>query len=98
VPKTIVAPPTDRAAANGTPASDQAPPHGHDLLPPSPPACAGASSAPTASRSRARRSKALAQLHRAGSRFRPIGSLPTSHKGGFSFNAPPGASRTLRFG
>jgi hypothetical protein len=40
----------------------------------------------------------LAQLHRAGSRFRVIGHATTSRKGGFSYKAPPGASRTLRFG
>jgi hypothetical protein len=30
--------------------------------------------------------------------MRSIGSTRTSRKGGFSFKAPPGASRTLRFG
>ena len=40
----------------------------------------------------------LSQLHRAGARMRAIGSTRTSRKGGFSFKAPPGASRTLRFG
>jgi hypothetical protein len=44
------------------------------------------------------RIEVLAQLHRAGSRFRAIGSTRTSRKGGFSYKAPPGASRTLRFG
>ena len=40
----------------------------------------------------------LSQLQRAGARMRAIGSTRTSRKGGFSFKAPPGASRTLRFG
>ena len=40
----------------------------------------------------------LSQLHRAGARMRAIGSTRTSRKGGFSYKAPPGASRTLRFG
>ena len=40
----------------------------------------------------------LSQLHRAGARFRAIATTRTSRKGGFSYKAPPGASRTLRFG
>ena len=40
----------------------------------------------------------LSQLQRAGARMRAIGSTRTSRKGGFSFKAPAGASRTLRFG
>src|SRR5919198_1926270 len=97
-------PPTDRGATNGTPASDQARftgrRHGtattsfrhrrlrvrERLVAPDRTPIAGATI------------EVLAQLHRAGSRFRPIGSARTSPKGGFSFKAAPGASRTLRFG
>ena len=96
-------PPTDRGATNGTPASDQARFTGRRhgtattsfrhrrlrvrgrLVGPDRTPIAGATI------------EVLAQLHRAGSRFRPIGSVRTSRKGGFSFKALPGASRTLRF-
>jgi hypothetical protein len=104
VAKTILAPPTDRGAANGTPASDGARFTGRRhrtvttsfrhrrlrvrgrLVGPDGTPIAGATI------------QVLAQLHRAGSRFRAVGSARTSRKGGFSFKAPPGASRTLRFG
>ena len=49
-------------------------------------------------RARPRTPLVLSQLHRADARMRAIGSTRTSRKGGFSFKAPPGASRTLRFG
>jgi hypothetical protein len=104
VAKTIVAPPADRGAANGTPASDAAHFTGHAhrtvttsfrgrrlrvrgrLVGPDGTPIAGA------------RIDVLAQVHRAGSLFRAIGHATTSRKGGFSYKAPPGASRTLRFG
>jgi hypothetical protein len=104
VPKTILAPPIDRGAENGTPASDAARFTGRRhrtvttsfrhrrvrvrgrLVGPDGTPIAGA------------RIEVLSQLHRAGARFRAIGSTRTSRKGGFSFKAPPGASRTLRFG
>jgi hypothetical protein len=104
VAKTILAPPTDRGAANGTPASDAARftgrrhrtvttsfrhrrvrVRGHLVGPDGTP-IAGAAI------------EVLAQLHRAGSQFHDIATVHTSRKGGFSFKAPPGASRTLRFG
>jgi hypothetical protein len=99
VPKTIVAPPTDRGAANGTPASDQARFTGRRhrtvttsfrhrrlrvrgrVVRPDRKPIAGATI------------EVLAQLHRVGPGFRPMGSLPTSRMAGFSFKAPPGASR-----
>ena len=102
--KTIVAPPADRGALNGSPASDAARFTGHRhrtvttsfrgrrlrvrgrLVGPDGKPIAGA------------RIDVLSQLHRAGARFRAVGSTRTSRKGGFSFKAPPGASRTLRFG
>jgi hypothetical protein len=104
VPKTILPSSANRGAANGTPASDQARFTGRrqrsvttsfrhrrlrvraHLVGPDRAPIAGATI------------EVLAQLHRAGSRFRPIGAVRTSRKGGFSFKAPPGASRTLRFG
>jgi hypothetical protein len=104
VAKTIVAPPADRGAANGTPASDAARFTGRRhrtvttsfrhrrlrvrgrLVGPDDKPIAGAVI------------DVSSQLHRAGARFRAIGSTRTSRRGGFSFKAPPGASRTLRFG
>jgi hypothetical protein len=104
VAKTIVAPPADRGALNGTPASDAARFTGHRhrtvttsfkhrrlrvrgrLVGPDGKPIAGA------------RIDVLSQLHRAGARLRAIGSTRTSRRGGFSVKAPPGASRTLRFG
>jgi hypothetical protein len=104
VTKTILPSSANRGAANGTPASDQARFTGRrhrtittsfrhrrlrvraHLVGPDRTPIAGATI------------EVLAQLHRAGSRFRPIGAVRTSRKGGFSFKAPPGASRTLRFG
>jgi len=103
VAKTIIAPPADRGALNGSPASDAARFTGHRhrtvttsfkgrrlrvrgrLVGPDGTPIAGA------------RIDVLSQLHRAGARMRAIGSTRTSRKGGFSFKAPPGASRTLRF-
>jgi hypothetical protein len=104
VPKTIVAPPADRGALNGTPASDAARFRGRRHR-----------TVTTSFRHRRLRvrgrlvgpdGKPIAgavidvssQLHRAGARFRAIGHTRTSRKGGFSYKAPPGASRTLRFG
>ena len=104
VAKTIVAPPADRGALNGSPASDAARFTGRRhrtvttsfrgrrlrvrgrLVGPDRKPIAGA------------RIDVLSQLHRAGAHMRAIGSTRTSRKGGFSFKAPPGASRTLRFG
>jgi hypothetical protein len=104
VAKTIVAPPADRGALNGSPASDAARFTGKRhrtvttsfkgrrlrvrgrLVGPDGKPIAGA------------RIDVLSQLHRAGARMRAIGATRTSRKGGFSFKAPPGASRTLRFG
>jgi hypothetical protein len=104
VAKTIVAPPADRGALNGNPASDAARFTGRRhrtvttsfegrrlrvrgrLVGPDRKPIAGA------------RIDVLSQLHRAGARMRAIGSARTSRRGGFSFKAPPGASRTLRFG
>jgi hypothetical protein len=104
VPKTIVAPPADRGAANGVPASDQARFAGRKqrtvttsfrhrrlrvrgrLVGPDGKPIAGA------------RIEVVSQLHRSGSPFRGVGAFRTNRRGGFSFKAPPGASRTLRFG
>ncbi|HEX6743090.1 MAG TPA: hypothetical protein VF087_02730 [Solirubrobacteraceae bacterium] len=104
VAKTIVAPPADRGALNGSPASDAARFTGRRhrtvttsfkrrrlrvrgrLVGPDGKPIAGA------------RIDVLSQLHRAGARMRAIGSTRTSRKGRFSYKAPPGASRTLRFG
>jgi hypothetical protein len=104
VPKTIVAPAPDRGAANGTPASDAARFTGkrnrtvttsftHRRL-----RVRGRLVGPDGKPIAGARIDVLAQLHRAGSRFRAIGHATTSRKGGFSYKAPPGASRTLRFG
>jgi hypothetical protein len=104
VTKTILAPPAGRGAANGDPASDAARFTGRKhrtvttsfrnrrlrvrgrLVGPDGKPIAGALI------------DVSSQLHRAGARFRAIGRTRTSRKGGFSFKAPPGASRTLRFG
>jgi hypothetical protein len=104
VAKTILAPPADRGALNGSPASDAARFTGRRhrtvttsfkrrrlrvrgrLVGPGGKPIAGA------------RIDVLSQLHRAGARMRAIATTRTSRKGGFSFKAPPGASRTLRFG
>jgi hypothetical protein len=104
VAKTIVAPPADRGATNGTPANDVARFTGrrHRTVTTSfrhrrlrvRGRLVGADGKPIAG--------ALidvsSQLHRAGARFRVIGHTRTSRRGGFSYKAPPGASRTLRFG
>ena len=104
VAKTILASSANRGATNGTPASDQARFTGRRhrtvttsfrhrrlrvrgrLVGPDGKPIAGATI------------EVLAQLHRAGAQFRDVGSVRTSRLGGFSFKAPPGASRTLRFG
>jgi hypothetical protein len=104
VPKSIVAPAVDRGAANGTPASDQAHFTGrrhrtvttsfkHRRL-----RVRGRLVGPDGQPIADARIDVLAQLHRAGSRFRAIGHATTSRTGRFSYTAPPGASRTLRFG
>jgi hypothetical protein len=104
VPKTIVAPPADRGAPNGVPASDQARFAGrrhrtvttsfrHRRL-----RVRGRLVGPDGNPIAGARIEVLAQLHRAGSPFRGIGAFRTNRRGGFSYKAPPGASRTLRFG
>ena len=104
VPKTILAPPAGRGAANGVPASDQARFTGrrqrtvttsfrHRRL-----RVRGRLVGPDGKPIAAARIEVLSQLHRAGSRFRGIGAFRTNRRGGFSYKAPPGASRTLRFG
>jgi hypothetical protein len=104
VPKTILAPPTDRGAANGTPASGQARFTGrrhrtvttsfrHRRL-----RVRGRLIAPGGAPIAGATIEVLAQLHRAGARFHAIGTVRTSRRGGFSYKAPSGASRTLRFG
>jgi hypothetical protein len=103
VPKTIVAPPTDRGAANGTPASDQARFTGRRhrtvttsfrhrrlrvrgrVVRPDRKPIAGATI------------EVLAQLHRVGPGFRPMGSLPTSRMAA-SASRRRRARRALRFG
>jgi hypothetical protein len=104
VAKTILAPPAGRGAANGDPASDAARFTGrrhrtvttsfrHRRL-----RVRGRLVGPDGKPIAGARIEVLSQLHRAGARFRPIGATRTSRKGGFSYRAPPGASRTLRFG
>jgi hypothetical protein len=104
VPKTILAPPAGRGAANGDPASDAARFTGrrhrtvttsfrHRRL-----RVRGRLVGPDGKPIAGARIEVFSQLHRAGARFRPIGATRTSRKGGFSYKAPPGASRTLRFG
>jgi hypothetical protein len=104
VVKTIVAPPADRGALNGANASDAARFTGrrhrtvttsfkHRRL-----RVRGRLVGPDGTPIAGARIDVLSQLRRAGARFRAIGSARTSRKGGFSFKAPPGASRTLRFG
>ena len=101
---TILAPPIDRGAENGTPASDAARFTGrlHRTVTTSfrrrRLRVRGRLVGPDGSPIAGARIEVLSQLHRAGARFRAIGSTRTSRKGGFSFKAPPGASRTLRFG
>jgi hypothetical protein len=104
VAKTIVAPPADRGAANGTPASDAARFTGkrhrtvttsfkHRRL-----RVRGRLVGPDGKPIAGAVVDVASQLHRAGSPFRIIGHTRTSRRGGFSYKAPPGASRTLRFG
>jgi hypothetical protein len=104
VPKTILAPPAGRGVDNGVPASDQARFAGrrhrtvttsfrHRRL-----RVRGRLVGPDGKPIAGARIEVLAQLHRAGSRFRGIGAFRTNRRGGFSYKAPPGASRTLRFG
>jgi hypothetical protein len=104
VPKTILAPPAGRGAANGDPASDAArftgPRHRtvttsfrHRRL-----GVRGRLVGPDGKPIASAQIEVYSQLHRAGASFRPIGATRTSRKGGFSYKAPPGASRTLRFG
>jgi len=104
VAKTIVAPPADRGALNGSPASDAARFTGrrHRTVTTSFKGrrlrVRGRLVGPDGKPIARARIDVLSQLHRAGARMRAIGSTRTSRKGGFSFKAPPGASRTLRFG
>ena len=104
VAKTILAPPAGRGEGNGTPASDAARFTGrrnrsvttsfaHRRL-----RVRGRLVGPDGKPIAGARVDVLSQLHRAGSRFRDIGHARTNRRGGFSFKAPPGASRTLRFG
>lgn len=104
VAKTIVAPPADRGEANGTPASDAARFTGrrhrtvttsfrHRRL-----RVRGRLVGPDGTPIAGALVDVSSQLHRAGAGFRVIGHTRTSRKGGFSYKAPPGASRTLRFG
>jgi hypothetical protein len=104
VTKTILAPPAGRGAANGDPASDAARFTGrrhrtvttsfrHRRL-----RVRGRLVGPDGKPIAGARIEVLSQLHRAGAKFRAIGAARTTRKGGFSYKAPPGASRTLRFG
>ena len=104
VAKTIVAPPADRGATNGTPANDVARFTGrrhrtvttsfrHRRL-----RVRGRLVGPDGKPIAGALIDVSSQLHRAGARFRLIGHTRTSRRGGFSYKAPAGASRTLRFG
>ena len=107
VAKTIVAPPADRGALNGSPASDAArfTGHRHRTVTTSFKGrrlrVRGRLVGPDGKPIAGARIDVLSQLHRAGARMRAIGSTRTSRKGGFSFKAPPGrrgrcASATAR--